>query len=136
MSYDEPRYLAPSFVGPCQVLVTTGTFTASDHTLTGTPAVRIPIVRDAVLTGARAVVLTAGVSKVPVFVVQNSVGTALSFTISHTAGGVAGTTTLTATRTFTAGETPVVYCTHTGTASATQITPVLELTLEFREQFS
>lgn len=136
MSYDEPRFLSPRDMGPFQVLVATGTFTASDHVLTSTPAVRGAFIRSSIVTGARAVVLTAGVSKVPAFTVAVGGTTALSFTPSHTAGAVAGTVTLTNTTTSTAGEIPAITCVHTGTASATQITPVLELFLEYREQFS
>lgn len=135
MSYDEPRFLARQVQGGIQVLVATSTFTASDHVLTATPGVRQAVIRSCVVTGARAVVLTAGVSKVPSVTVSNSVGAAAVFAISHTAAAVSAAPTIT-TRTFTAGELPAVTIIHTGTASATQITPVLELALEFSEQFS
>ena len=136
MSYDEPRFISRRNEGPIQVLVATNTHTASGLVMTATPAVRAGTVRGAILTGARACVLTAGVSASPTVSVALGGTVALSFSISHTAGAIGGTVSLTNTTTGTAGEIPTVTIVCTGTASATQITPVLELIYEFREQFS
>lgn len=136
MSYDEPRYLASRDHGPIQVLVATNTHTASGHVMTATPAVRAALPRAAIITGASACVLTAGVSASPTVSVALGGTIALTMSISHTAGAVISQSTLTNTVTGTAGEIPVVTIVCTGTASATQITPVLELVLLYREQFS
>lgn len=126
MSYDD-RDQASGI----QVLVATSTFTASGHVLTATPAIRYALPHAAALTGARSVVLTAGTSSLPVVSLALGGTIGLSIATSHTAAAVSSAQTDIANIRGTAGEVPVVTIVHTGTASAAQVTPVLELTLLF-----
>ncbi len=136
MSYDEPRFIAQNIRLDQQVAVATSTYTASAQVLTATPTIRQALTRACILTGARAVVSTAGVSASPTVSVAFGGTIGVTFATSHTLGAVSAAVTTNATVTGSAGEVPVITIVHTGTASATQITPVLELTLEFKEQFS
>ena len=135
MGYDEARFIAQNIEKHALTIVATGTFTASDHVLTSTPVTYHALVNAAILTGASAVVATAGVSKVPVLYILQGTTIGGSLSISHTLGAVGLMSSLTNTVTFSAGEVPVIKVVHTGTASATQIVPVLNISLKFREQF-
>jgi len=134
MPYDEARFIGRQNQA-LSVAVSTGTFTASDHVITATTAQRVPIARACKLLGGSAVVTTAGVSASPQFVIMQSTNTGVVIGPSHSLGAAA-VGTLSGTRSFTAGEVGTVNIIHTGTASATQITPVAELILDLQDQFA
>ncbi len=133
MGYDEPRYLARGYK-EISVAASTGTFTASDHVVTLSNAQRIPLARACKLLGGFVVVTTAGVSKVPKFHILQSTNTGIALAPSHTLGASANAT-ITATRSYTAGEVAGVELVHTGTASANQASPAVEIMLDFQDEF-
>lgn len=133
MPYDEPRFTGRQNAA-ISVPASSGTFTASDHVATATGH-RVAMARACKLLGGAVVVTTAGTSAVPKFRVLQSTNTAITFAPSHTLGA-SNAGTLVATRSFTAGEVAFVEILHTGTASATQVAPVVEMVLDLQDQFA
>ena len=133
MPYDEPRFIGRQNAA-ISVPANSGTFTASDVVATATGH-RVAMARACKLLGGALVVTTAGTSKVPKFHILQSTNTALTMAPSHTLGASVAATVV-ATRSFTAGEVAFVQILHTGTASATQVSPVAEICLDLQDQFA
>lgn len=133
MGYDDARFIGRNSQD-ISVAAQTSTFTASDHVLTVSNAQRVPLARACKLLGGAVVVTTAGTSKVPKFHVLQSTLTGIALAPSHTLGASAAAT-ITATRSYTAGEVAGVEVVHTGTASAAQASPAAEISLDFQDQF-
>lgn len=134
MGYDEPRFIGRQSVD-ISVAANTGTFTASDHVVTATAAQRLALAKACKVLGGAAVVTTAGVSKVPKFVIMQSTNTGVVINPSHTLGASA-TGTLSNTVSYTAGEVLTVNIIHTGTASANEAAPAAEIQLDIQDQFA
>lgn len=135
--YDAPIFLsrdsleAPTFPALSQV------FTASDHVVTSTHTSpnRIPFGEAVIVVGGAVQIDTVGTSKdAYVILLQNGTQVLATATPLNTAGSN-GVFTQVAVGTITAGGVLSVAVKGTGTASATQTSPVLRLNLVFRRQF-
>lgn len=135
MSYDEPRYLARIPVSiPSEGLVSTGTFTASGHVVTGANVDRIEFNRACIIQGGRAFTVTGPTSATNKVVLMRGTNTVGSATAAAASTG-ADFASL-ANNTFTAGEQLGINIIHTGTASANQASGVFDVIVEYQEQFA
>ena len=135
MSYTDAKYnVRIPYAYPPDGLVSTGTFTASDHVITAANVGRIEFNRACVLTGGRSFTRVGSTSKVNKVVLMRGTNTVSSSTIAAVNSGADfGAPT---SNTFTAGEQLGVNIIHTGTASANQASGTLDLNVEYQEQFA
>lgn len=139
MGYDEPRFIGlsyygepPTFPGLAQV------FTASAAVVTSTEAAQANILVPDACTFANGVVWVDTIGQGSAYTVQLQSGTTALATavVLNTAGSSALFTTLAGNvNVIAAGGTIAVAVIGTGTASATQTSPVFRMALSLKRQF-
>lgn len=134
MPYDEPRYISRDTLG--RSIAGTQTYTASAVVLTQTVA-SIPCPDAAFVVDAAATVDTIGVGTSYVLQLQNGAVVLATGAISNTAGNVSGLTVLsTASLSAVAANGPLsLVVIGTGTASAAQVNPVMQVSVGIKKQF-
>lgn len=134
MPYDEPRYISRDTLG--RSIAGTQTYTASAVVLTQTVA-SIPCPDAAYVVDAAATVDTIGVGTSYVLQLQNGAVVLATGAISNTAGNVSGLTVLsTASLSAVAANGPLsLVVIGTGTASAAQVNPVMQVSVGIKKQF-
>jgi hypothetical protein len=139
MGYDDPKFIGLSYTTPPTFPALSQTFTASDHVVTSTEAApNALLVPDACFFANGVVwISTVGTSKdAYVILLQSGTTVLATATPANTAGSGAVFTTLSGnSNSIPAGGTLAVAIKGTGTASATQTSPVLRMTLSFQRQF-
>ena len=138
MPYDEPKFLnvgffvAPTFAAKSQV------FTASDHVVTTTYATpdQIPFGAAAFVVDGVVQIDTVGTSKDAYIVLLQSGTTVVATAAPGNTAGSNGTFVQLATAIIPSGGVLAVAIKGTGTASATQTSPVLRINLGVRRGYA